>query len=153
MGGRQRGKLDSLDDGTWSILFRKYDFVPLDYVFSVPEGNLVDFIVAFRTWQRNCYFLKPQFHPKVLWILVRYGKIIYSIHNTYLSTIKWCYNSEIIFAHGPFIHLRKKYVCSGRDSSGRDHLSTWKRTSSSCVIIWNYENLIKTLEISFNTWN
>ena len=49
MGGRLRGKLDSLYDGTWSILFRKYDFVPLDYVFSVPEGNLVDFIVAFRT--------------------------------------------------------------------------------------------------------
>ena len=43
------GKLNFLDEATWSILYRKYDFGPLDYVFSVPGGNLVDFLVAFRT--------------------------------------------------------------------------------------------------------
>jgi hypothetical protein len=49
MGDGQMAKLNCLDEATWSILFRKYDFLPLDYVFTVPGANLVDLLVAFRT--------------------------------------------------------------------------------------------------------
>ena len=70
------------------------------------------------------HILNTEFDSKILWILKSYEKIIYNQLLEYLSTFKSHQKLKAIFTLGQSAGLLKIHVCSGRDRSGRDHLST-----------------------------